>query len=85
MADQPSHPGSGPTAGGDNGAGSEPAITGAPRWFKVFGIIAVVVLVLFVIVLFAGGGGGHGPGRHTGGGIPRGVTEPTAPEGGHRA
>ncbi len=39
------------------------ATTGAPRWVKVFGIVALVVLLLFVTLLFVGGG--HGPGRHT--------------------
>jgi len=37
---------------------------GAPRWVKVFGIIALVV-VLLVVVLLLTGGSGHGPGRHT--------------------
>jgi hypothetical protein len=47
------------------------ATTGAPRWVKVFGAIAVVVVVLVVVVLLIGGGpGGHGPGRHTGGQTP---------------
>jgi hypothetical protein len=34
--------------------------TGAPRWVKVFVIIAVVVAALIVIMLLTG----HGPGRH---------------------
>lgn len=40
------------------------ASTGAPRWVKVFGIIALIVLLLFVVMLLTGGG--HGPGRHSG-------------------
>jgi hypothetical protein len=52
----------------------------APRWVKVFGIIAVIVVLLFVIMLLTGGGGGHGPGRHTGSGsggqtAPAGMTD----------
>jgi hypothetical protein len=41
-----------------------PPYPGAPRWVKVFGIIALVVVLLFVIVLFTRGPGGHGPSRH---------------------
>jgi len=56
--------------------------TGAPRWVKVFGIIAAVMIVLLVVLLIAGGGG-HGPGRHTGGSgsdtSPLDVSEHTAP------
>lgn len=37
-------------------------VAGAPRWVKVFGIIAVVLVLLFVISHLAGGGiGGHTP------------------------
>ncbi|WP_426998463.1 hypothetical protein [Pseudarthrobacter sp. N5] len=37
-------------------------LAGAPRWVKVFGIIAVVLVLLFVISHLAGGGmGGHAP------------------------
>jgi hypothetical protein len=37
--------------------------TGAPRWVKVAGIIAVVLLLaLGIMMLF---GGEHGPGRHS--------------------
>jgi hypothetical protein len=36
--------------------------TGAPRWVKVVGIIAVVLLLLLGIVMIIGGE--HGPGRH---------------------
>ena len=48
-----------PDAGGE---ADEPA--GAPRWVKVFGVIAVVLLVLLAIMLLSGGN--HGPGRHLG-------------------
>jgi hypothetical protein len=38
---------------------------GAPRWVKVFGIIALVVVLLFLVLMFARGPGGrHGPSRH---------------------
>jgi hypothetical protein len=40
----------------------------APRWAKVFGLIALVVIALLVILMLVSGPGGHGPGRHTGGG-----------------
>lgn len=36
---------------------------GAPRWVKVFVIIALV-LVLLVVVMMLIGGGSHSPGRH---------------------
>ena len=39
-----------------------PSPPGAPRWAKVFGIIAAVVLVLFLVLLLTGSN--HGPGRH---------------------
>ncbi len=77
----------------DVGPGST-STTGAPRWVKVFGIIALVVIALFVIALLGGGGGGHGPARHTSSGatgegtpafsVTFSVTgEPAPPEGGH--
>jgi uncharacterized membrane protein len=37
-------------------------MTGAPRWVKAFGIIALIVVVLIVVMLVVGGN--HGPGRH---------------------
>jgi hypothetical protein len=37
--------------------------TGAPRWVKVLGIIAVVLLLVLGIIMLVGGE--HGPGRHT--------------------
>lgn len=41
-----------------------PSYPGAPRWVKVFGIIAGIVVLLIVAVIFIGGGE-HGPGQHT--------------------
>lgn len=41
-----------------------PPYPGAPRWVKVFGLIAVVVITLFVVLMFARGPGGHGPHLH---------------------
>jgi hypothetical protein len=36
--------------------------TGAPRWVKVFGVIALVLVLLFVILRLTGRGlGGHTP------------------------
>lgn len=66
MSDRGNHPPGDdrPLADVPHVEGPEPApTTGAPRWAKVFGIIALVVVVLFVILLLAGGGE-HGPGRH---------------------
>jgi hypothetical protein len=34
----------------------EPPTTGAPRWVKVFGVIALALVVVFLIVHLAGGG-----------------------------
>ncbi len=34
----------------------------APRWVKVFGIIALVLILLLVVQILMGGN--HGPGRH---------------------
>jgi hypothetical protein len=42
----------------------EAPLAGAPRWVKVFGIVALVVILLFVVLLVTGRGGEHGPGRH---------------------
>jgi uncharacterized cupredoxin-like copper-binding protein len=47
----------------------------APRWVKVFGIIALVLVLFFILRLLLGAGGGHGPGRHRGGG---GATAPSS-------
>ena len=43
---------------------NRPPYPGAPRWVKVFGIIAIGLVVLVVIIVFTGVGGPHGPGRH---------------------
>ena len=40
-----------------------PPYPGAPRWVKVFGIVAVVLVLVVVVVLLVGGGG-HGPSMH---------------------
>ena len=53
MADRPSPPETGPP--------------GAPRWVKVFAIVAVAVVVLILAVALLSGGE-HGPGRHLPGG-----------------
>ena len=60
-----------------------PSTTGAPRWVKVFGIIALVLALLLVVSQFVGGG--HGPGRHTrSGDAPSSrVTEHRPPDGAH--
>ena len=66
MADLPPHSDS-PASGSDS-RGAEPGAaptTGAPRWVKAFGIIAVILVVLLAVLLLVGGGN-HGPGRHTG-------------------
>ena len=55
------------------------SITGAPRWVKVFGVIALV-LVAVVVVVAVVGGGEHGPGRHMPGG---GSDTPSDTPGGH--
>jgi hypothetical protein len=60
--------------GDDTGVGPDrESAAGAPRWVKVFGIIALVLVLLFVILMFIKGPGGHGPGRHARG--PSSVTE----------
>ncbi len=59
--------------------------TGAPRWVKVSGSIAVV-LVMMVGVMLLIGGGDHGPRRHSGapsGVTPTGAAGHTPPAGGH--
>jgi hypothetical protein len=50
------------------------AVTGTPRWVKVFGLSAVVIAGLVAILLLLGGG--HGPSRHT---APSGSTGHTPP------
>jgi hypothetical protein len=58
-----------PTSRTPADAGGPPAPPGAPRWVKVFGIVAAVVVLLFLILLLTGGD--HGPGRHLKGGQER--------------
>ena len=59
---------------GDPKHGSTPS---APRWVKVFGIVAlIVVLLLFILLLI--GGGSHGPGRHARSGDTIGGTLPSS-------
>ncbi len=84
MADSPPHSATYRDTGDDTGAGpGRGATTGAPRWVKVFGIIALVSIVLVGILLLTGGGS-HGPGRHTGGQAPpSNVAEPGG-AGGHK-
>ncbi len=65
MADSPPYSATYRDAGDETGVGpGRGSSTGAPRWVKVLGIIAVVLVVLVGVVLLTGGGG-HGPGRHT--------------------
>ena len=59
MADPSLHPGSNDDTGLKSVHGST---TGAPRWVKVLGIIALVLVVLVVVIVLIGGN--HGPGRH---------------------
>ena len=42
----------------------EAAYPGAPRWVKLFGILAIGLISLFVVLKLTGIGGDHGPGRH---------------------
>jgi hypothetical protein len=44
-----------------------------PNWVKVFGIVLLVLVVLVVVLLVTGHGG---PGRHSGGDMPRSHTGP---------
>jgi hypothetical protein len=85
MTDSPPYSDSGGDTGVEPSRGST---SGAPRWVKVSGIIALAVVLLVVVMLLAGGGpGGHGPGRHIpGGNAPGSQTPPSGvPErsGGH--
>lgn len=52
--------------------------TSAPRWVKVFGIIAFVLVLLVVVIIFTGVSGEHGPGRHMPSGSAGGHTSPIA-------
>ena len=65
MDDPTPAPGTAQDAGG-NRLGPPPR---APRWVKVFGVIAAAVLLLFVVLLVTGND--HGPGRHLDGGEER--------------
>ncbi|HEX9350241.1 MAG TPA: hypothetical protein VF877_03095 [Gaiellaceae bacterium] len=58
MAGPPRYPRSSDDTGTENGRAST---TGAPRWVKVLGIIALILVLLVVVLLI---GGNHGPGRH---------------------
>jgi hypothetical protein len=58
-----------PPADPYSSAGMADHTGGAPRWVKVFGIIAFVVLLLFVILMFTRGPGGRGPVHRTSEGI----------------
>ncbi len=76
MADSSPYPDPGDETSG--GPGPEPT-SGAPRWVKVFGVIALVLVLLVGILLLTGGGpGGHGPGRHSSGGDAGGQTPPSS-------
>jgi hypothetical protein len=58
MAGLPRYPRSSDDTGTETDSGPT---TGAPRWVKVLGIIALVLVLLVVVLLI---GGNHGPGRH---------------------
>lgn len=60
MAGLPHEPDNRGRAGAEIDNGS----TGAPRWVKVFEIIALIVALLVAIMLLTGIGGEHGPSRH---------------------
>ncbi len=42
----------------------------APRWVKVLAVIVGCLALLALILVWTGLGGEHGPGRHTGTGVP---------------
>jgi hypothetical protein len=47
------------------GAGPDGApTTGAPRWVKMLGVLALALLVVFLVLQLTGVGGNHGPERH---------------------
>jgi len=56
MADSPPLPNRGDDSDPTPASGS----TGAPRWVKVFGLVAVVLVLLVAVMVVAG----HGPGDH---------------------
>ena len=75
MAGPPSYP----DTGDDTCVGPDrEATTGAPRWVKVFGIIALVLVLLVVVIMATGVGGDHGPGRHMPSGGAGGQTPPSS-------
>ncbi len=88
MADASPYPDFSRGAGDDTGpAPGAESTDGAPRWVKVFGIVALVLVLLVAIVLLTGGGN-HGPGRHSSGGAggqsaPAGAAE-SSDAGGHK-
>ena len=59
-------------------AGESASPPGAPRWAKVFAIIAAVVVVLFLILALTGGD--HRPGRHLNGAQARPPGDHTIPD-----
>jgi len=66
-------------SGSDIGEADGETAPGAPRWVKVFGIIAIVIVLLFLILMFTRGPGGrHGPGRHFSSGDTRATSPPSA-------
>lgn len=75
MTNPPPYPG----IGEDIDTGLDPdreRTNGAPRWVKVFAIIALAIAVLFVGLKVTGLGGNHGPSRHgRNGTAPSGATE----------
>jgi len=79
MADRPPYSDSSHDPDDDPDLGLDRELTtGAPRWVKVFVIIALVLTLLLVVLLFSGGGpGGHGPSRHASSGDVAGHTPPT--------
>jgi hypothetical protein len=55
MADESLDPGSRGDSGDSGDAGpARGSTTGAPRWVKVFGIIAIVLVVAFVVLHLTG-------------------------------
>jgi hypothetical protein len=61
MADLHTYPGSGDDNDDNTGMESDSeSVIGAPRWVKIFGIIALVLVLLFVILHLIGDAhGGH--------------------------
>ena len=47
---------------GEPGGGARNSAPAAPRWVKVFAIVAAVVVLVFLVLLLTGNN--HGPGRH---------------------